>query len=795
MSKPSWLTNKIVLGVLFLVAIAIRIYGATVPAQPYDIGTYESWSRLFWIHGARDFFSSVWSDYLPLPILTYAPISYLTDYLGLSFGLTFKLVHILVELVLILLLFKNTKSSGYLLAGLLLYSPVLIGNNAFWGQVDTIPSLLGLLSLTKLLPAKPKILSAALYLGLSVAYKPIMIIIAPILWILSFSARHGWWQLPLFSSIIFFLTAIPTGGANFISHIFERIFSQTGTYPFLTINAFNFWSLQPTAYWVSDSSSVFSLSGHSLGLLIFGILTLITLNHWRLAKFSKIYAAKVIATILILFFTFTTRMHERHLLFGLPFLVYASISQRAMFWPLLILTTTFTLNLYGAYYWVLNSQTWPFSSITISLISWVTMLTALGLSLIWDWRAFFTHAKGLLLRNKILTLILFLAFFIRFFYLAHPPGYIFDEVYHAFTAREYLNNNIDAWEWWTTPPPGVAYEWTHPPVAKYGIAIGMLLFGENSFGWRIGSLTFGVLSILGLYLLVLSITKNNTTALITAFLVSIEGLHIAQSRIAMNDIYMLSFYIWSLYAAIKSRWKSASILFGLALATKWSALYGIVPLAYIYLYYNFNNLKTLPDILQNLFAMIRYLLIAIVIYILAFTPFILAGHTWEQWWELHRQMWYYHTHLVATHAYQSTPLQWIFAARPVWYFVEYLEGYVSNIYAQSNPAILWLGLVALVMQFKKIFYFPYTLLIALYLIFTLPWIFSPRIMFFYHYLPSSFFLSAILANWITGFSKVSRVYILAICVLSFILISPLLYGIPTIQAYWNIIFDIFPSWK
>lgn len=794
MSKPSWLTNQLIFGVFFLLAIALRVYGATVPAHPYDIATYESWSRLFWVHGPGNFFASVWSDYLPLPILTYAPISLLADYLSAPFGLTFKLVHITIELILIILLLIFTKSSRYLLAGLLLYSPAIIGNNAFWGQVDTIPALLGLLSLSQLTSVKVNIFSAALYLGLAVAYKPIMVLIAPILWILSFSARHGWWKLPIFSSLIFFLTAIPTGGVNFVTHIIERTFSQAGTYPYLTVNAFNFWSLKPVSSWIPDSTSVFSLSGHSLGLFVFGVLSLITLNNWRLAKFAKNHAGKVIATILVLFFTFTTRMHERHLLFALPFLTIAALSNRAMLWPLAILTSTFTLNLYAAYYWVLNAQTWPFSQSTISLISWVTTITAFALGTIWDWHQFFTKCRLAIANNKILTAILIIALSIRIFSISHPPDYIFDEVYHAFTAREYLNNNIEAWEWWTTPPPGVAYEWTHPPVAKYFMTAGMLLFGENSFGWRIGSVIFGVISILWLYLLVFALTHNRQTALISAFLVSIEGLHIAQSRIAMNDIYMLTFFIWALYAAVKSRWKSASLLYGLALATKWSALYGIIPLGIIFLHSNPPSFS-LKTIFLYSTSIIRYSLIGLITYVLSFTPFILAGHTWEQWWELHRQMWYYHTHLVATHAYQSTPLQWIFAARPVWYYVNYLESYISNIYAQSNPAILWLGLVALVFQLKNIFKFPYFVLYTLYFTLFLPWVFSPRIMFFYHYLPSSVFLTVILANWISSFSRHTIFYILLLCSLVFILITPLIYGLPTNPEYWNTLFALFPSWK
>jgi 4-amino-4-deoxy-L-arabinose transferase-like glycosyltransferase len=781
MLKINWRSNRLVPIIIWLVAIAIRLYGATKPAQLYDIGTFEAWSRSFWTYGPKLFFGSVWSDYTPLPILSFAPISVIADLFHASFGTTFKLIHIFIELLLIFLISKTISKNSLLspISYLLLLSPALIGDNAFWGQVDTIPALMALLSLTT---------GSPILLGFAVAYKPIMILVAPALWVVSLKNKESWWKFPAISAIVFFITAIPTGGINFFRHMFDRIFAQAGTYPYLSVNAFNLWSLSPTNSWINDATSVLGISGRTLGFVIFILLSVITLNYWRKSKFSPKFAMRVAATTLILFFTFTTRMHERHLLFGLPFLTLAIMAESWLIIPLALLTLTFTLNLYGAYYWVNHAQTWPFGLPIISLISWVTVITTICLSLIWNWPQFLKKLRMIISANKLIISILVLSAFLRIVSLAHPSTYIFDEVYHAFTSREYLAGHIEAWEWWTTPPEGVAYEWTHPPVAKYGMVIGMLLFGENSFGWRVGSATFGVLSILGLYLLVAHVTQNKRLALISAFLVSIEGLHISQSRIAMNDMYMLCFYIWALFMAVKSRWKHAAILFGLALASKWSALYGIIPLAIIYL-------SQVKLTLRSIIYVIRLLIISLFIYILSFAPFILAGHTWAQWWELHRQMWYYHTHLVATHAYQSTPLQWIFTARPVWYFVHYGETSIANIYAQGNPLIMWLGLVAFIFQLKTIRSFKSSLFYILALVFTLPWIFSPRIMFFYHYLPSSVFLCVILASWLNTLPQKYIRYVLILFVLSLIIISPVIYGFNMPSVYWNTLFHLFPTWK
>jgi dolichyl-phosphate-mannose--protein O-mannosyl transferase len=459
--------------------------------------------------------------------------------------------------------------------------------------------------------------------------------------------------------------------------------------------------------------------------------------------------------------------------------------------------------LWGALYWVNNAQVWPFSQGILALCSWLVVLASLIVIF---------QPKFSLKKLSLEVLILLLALTLRLISLANPPSMIFDEVYHSFTAKELLHNNIAAWEWWTTPPAGFAYEWTHPPIAKYGMVVGMLLFGENSFGWRIGSAIMGTISIAGIYYLAKLLTKSREIALLAMFLLSIEGLHLVQSRVGMNDAYMFCFLVWSLVFALSRHWKRAGIFFGLALASKWSALYGIIPLAIIYLEQSISTIHDLRSTIKFVFAPIRLLAISIIIYLLSFVPFLQAGHTTEQLVELHRQMWYYHTHLVATHAYQSVPWQWLTVTRPVWYFVEYGEGVKSNIYAQGNPTLLWFGLFS----FFFIFFlsitsfiksklsrlspnphnlFPNFLLLALAAIFTVPWFFSPRIMFFYHYLPTASFLTILSAMVLNKLPKAWQIIFMFIFALTFVVLSPVYYGFTTSNLYWDTLFAIFPSWK
>lgn len=786
---------------LAIVALGVRLYGLTLPAQPYDIGTYHAWGLHLLSVGPQAFFDSIWSDYLPLPILTFAIPTYLSNLTTLDFTLIFKLFNTAIELVLLYLLVRTSKLNNKLIIALLFLSPALIGNTTYWGQVDAIPSLLALVSLSLLINPKDlttrnTFFSALLY-GLSVAYKPIMLLISPILWIVAIKKKQAW-QFPLISGTTFFLTALPFVKVpwDVIHFMYARATEQAGTYPYLSINAWNLWTITGNTAWVPDNLTLLGISGHVLGLFLFFTSLILIFRSWAREYFDPKLSYTLSALILIIFYTVTSRMHERHLLFGLPFLIIALVQNPKLLTHYLILSVCYILNLYSAFSWVMNNQFWPLPLWVTIASSYATVLSALSLLITTMVPDIYRKTISLIRSNKLLMVILAIASFLRFVNLSHPQTYIFDEVYHGFTAREYLHNHIEAWEWWTTPPQGVAYEWTHPPVAKYGMVLGMLFLGEGELGYRVGSAVMGVLGILGLYLFVKGITNNNNLALLSAFLMTIEGTHIAQSRIAMNDSYMLTFYLWSLYAAVKSRWKMTAILYGLALGSKWSALYGAVPLALLYSYNNsFFSKQNFTYYLKHLISAIRYILITLAVYILSFAPFILAGHTWDQWWELHRQMWFYHTTLVATHAYQSTPLQWIFGARPVWYWVNYGSGVISNIYVQGNPLMLWFGLAALILTLPKLYKFANFLFLVLYLIFVVPWLFSPRIMFYYHYLPSAVFLSPILSSWLLSFPKKYLYITLFLFILSLIVISPMLYGFALPESYWTSFFKVFPNWK
>lgn len=352
--------------------------------------------------------------------------------------------------------------------------------------------------------------------------------------------------------------------------------------------------------------------------------------------------------------------------------------------------------------------------------------------------------KELLKNHWRVILILIFAAGVRFWRLAVPENFYFDEVYHAFTAREFLLGNKLAWEFSATPPAGFAYEWTHPPLAKELMAASMLIFGIGPFGWRFFGALAGVGVVFLTYLLGKKLFENWRLGLIAATLVAFETLIFTQSRVGMNDIYFLFFILAAFYFLISNKFLFSGIFFGLAAASKWTAVYFLLIVAF---YFGWKFFK--EKIKFNFFLLtISYLLLPILIYLASYLPFFLQGRNLIDFWHLQQQMYWYHTKLEATHPYQSSWFIWPFNLRPVYYYLNDTGEKVAKIYAIGNPAIFWGGLVALwftIISMIQKSDFKLVFLIFSYLAFFLPWAISPRIMFLYHYLPSVPFLILLLA--------------------------------------------------
>ena len=171
---------------------------------------------------------------------------------------------------------------------------------------------------------------------------------------------------------------------------------------------------------------------------------------------------------------------------------------------------------------------------------------------------------------------------------AYPSYYnstYFDEIYHARTAYEHLHGES-------------AYEWTHPPLGKALMMVGIALFGMTPFGWRFMGALMGVLMVPLMYLLAKQLTKSTKLSFIAMFLLAVDSMHFTQTRIATIDSYAV-FWIMLMYFFMfryfQMRWTSVrafrrsliplglcGVTMGIAWATKWIGIYASAGLAVLF---------------------------------------------------------------------------------------------------------------------------------------------------------------------------------------------------------------------
>ena len=395
---------------------------------------------------------------------------------------------------------------------------------------------------------------------------------------------------------------------------------------------------------------------------------------------------------------------------------------------------------------------------------------------------------------------------IRLYRLEDPKKHYFDEIYFAFTAQEMAKGKRAGWESWHKAPKGFAYEWTHPPLGKELSALGILIFGDNTFGWRFFQAFFGGLGTLIIYLLGKELFNSKGAGLISAFLFTCDSFIFVLSRIAMVDIFLMSFILVSSLFLVKfARTKRRLFLLltgffcGAAISVKWSGVYALEFLGAVafglILYTNAHNpdgrkdsyftlgLKALPPVL------IAFVLVPAVVYIATYIPFFLHGNSVGDFISLQGSMYGYHKGLNATHPYSSPWWNWPLLLRSVYLHLGSSEGGRHEyIYALGNPFIWWTGCVFFMLGIvevirKELPALAFVLLSVL--AYWLPWAVSPRkLSFLYHFLPSlpfliltiTYFLDQLWGKWPYG--RVFVLIYLAAAFGTFVYFYPILAGVP-----------------
>ena len=407
----------------------------------------------------------------------------------------------------------------------------------------------------------------------------------------------------------------------------------------------------------------------------------------------------------------------------------------------------------------------------------------------------------------------------------------FDEIYHARTAYEFLHTMS-------------VYEWTHPPLGKILIMLGVAVFGMKPFGWRVVPALFGAAMLPVFFTLAKRLFRRRDLAFLAAALLALDTMHYTQTRIATVDVFILFFillmvlfmtdYIQTDYmkAPLKTLFfplGACGVSFGLGVASKWTGLYAGAGLAVMFFAHMIRvgvscrgNSAERKIFWRRTwatvgFCCIFFLAIPALIYYLSYIPFFRYEMTKPNGagglalvLQQQESMYRYHHDLTATHTCQSAWYEWPFTSRSVWFYFRSLgENRVSDISSTGSPAVWWVSAIgAILLAVEALFrrtkrenthwkQAGYILLIAIASNY-LPWTLVPRCTFQYHFFTTFPFvvLAAILflqhleeSGEISG--KVKWIW-LAVAAAYFILLYPAASGLPMPRLYAQFLEYVLP---
>lgn len=407
----------------------------------------------------------------------------------------------------------------------------------------------------------------------------------------------------------------------------------------------------------------------------------------------------------------------------------------------------------------------------------------------------------------------------------HNSSY-FDEIYHARTALEHIEN--------LSP-----YEISHPPLGKLILSLGIRLFGMVPFGWRfMGTLT-GVLMLPALYYFLKKMFGGSLIPPVGTVLMASDFMHFVQTRIATIDSYVVFFillmylFFWLYWQSDRDRRRSwlpplalSGLCFGLGAASKWTGIYAGAGLAVLWLIDRIRRIRTLYAAGQRrrawtetgenvLWCLLLFVALPAGIYYLSYWPYgtaaglsgprmLFSREYLDIVLDNQKYMFNYHRGVTSTHPYSSLWWQWILDIRPILYYLEYFDnGSRSAFGAWVNPLLCWGGLLAMLcMVYQAVVCRDRAALFILvgYLAQLLPWVLVRRVVFEYHYFPSTIFLILALCHVLHSVQRLHfrpRGIILsvpAVSLLLFVMFYPALSGLPIPGAYGDYFLSWLPSW-
>ncbi|MGC8777684.1 MAG: hypothetical protein ACP5Q4_03315 [Candidatus Caldatribacteriaceae bacterium] len=302
------------------VALGVRLFlAALVYGYPSDMGCFSGWSEYVAGAGFSRFYSGeIFADYPPGYIYPLFLVGTLRRVFQIPVNsamhlMLVKMPALLADMVLSLVLYQIGKDkighrASFLLALAFAFNPAVGLNSALWGQVDSFFMLP--LSMGIFLLAEGKVEWSVLFWTLALLVKPQALFFAP-LWLFAFIEQKDFRVIlksVLTGTGTFVLLSLPFSGPETVIRVYR---GTVGSYPYATLNAFNFLALLG-GNWVLDQTRNFFLSYRNWGYLMLSLVFFLAAFFFFRGK-GKAKFFLVASFLAFSVFLFAPRMHERYL--------------------------------------------------------------------------------------------------------------------------------------------------------------------------------------------------------------------------------------------------------------------------------------------------------------------------------------------------------------------------------------------------------------------------------------------------------------------------------------------------
>jgi hypothetical protein len=438
-------------------------------------------------------------------------------------GALIKLPAILADGLLVLATARLAADLGaprrgqLLAAAAMAFGPMIWLDSAVWGQVDSVGTAALLFSLSALI--RGKTVRGSVLAALAAVLKPQFGILIPIVAVLAFvrarSARDPWAFVVagLAGAATIAVAALPFGLT--LPDVLAKVAEAAGGYPYLSVNAWNPWALIEVGGravvnatgWASDVDPLpfIGIPGVAIGSAAIATAVLVAMRYVR--RDTAIRTVAAVAILAIAFFVLPTRVHERYLFPAIPLTIALAAARPAWRWVAVTTSVAFFANSWGVltipYFQnpglpklgaLTDALQTPIAITATAIAIAATLAAAAWLAWRTEKPAASTGAAAPLRKRVdaipkriviakpesrraitridvwLLVLVAVSALSLRGWRVGEPTHFQFDEVYHVRTATEFMQD-------WKYGEPHAIYEYTHPHLAKYLIALGMETFG------------------------------------------------------------------------------------------------------------------------------------------------------------------------------------------------------------------------------------------------------------------------------------------------------------------------------